>query len=100
MPYQTRYSHDSTDQQIRQKFLGAKFGKYVTCDHCGSDRVYQNKDKNVPRCRNCWSSFSLTGHTHIANAKLDLRFWYEVIWSFVIGHSANKAYKLLGTKRH
>lgn len=81
--------------------MGAKYDKYVRCDHCGSDRVYiQDKSRNVYRCRRCWKSFSLTTNTYLRHSRLSLRFWYEIIWCFVLGHSANKAHKLLGTSRH
>lgn len=101
MFYKKEYSKNLTSQEIRQKFLIAKYNKDVTCDHCGSDQVYiQNEDKNTWRCKNCWKFFSLTNCTFIENTKLSLRFWYEVICCFVVGHSANKAHGILETAYH
>lgn len=95
------YSGDLTLQEIRRIFLGKKYPGSVRCEHCNSDRVYiQDKGRNVYRCRRCWRSFSLTGNTYLDHSRLSLRFWYEIIWCFVLGHSANKAHKLLGTSRH
>jgi transposase-like protein len=100
MPYKTIYSSDLTTEKIRLKFLSAKYDRN-RCDFCNSVNVYYiNDEKTKFRCRDCWRTFSLSSHTYLENTKLDLRFWYEVIWCFVIGHSANKAHKLLGTKRH
>lgn len=101
MFYKKVYSKDLTTQEIRQKFLIAKYNKDVTCDHCGSDQVYiQNEDKNIWRCKSCWKFFSLTNYTFLENTKLPLRFWYEVIWCFVSGHSAKKAHEILETAHH
>jgi transposase len=81
--------------------LEAKYGKYVRCDYCNSDRIYIHyKGKNVYRCRRCWGIFSLTSNTYVHRSRSSLRFWYEILWCFVLSHSANKAHKLLGTTRH
>ena len=101
MRYKKVYSKDLTSQEIRQKYLIAKYDEDVICDHCGSDQVYiQNEDKNTWRCKSCWKFFSLTSYTFLENTKLPLRFWYEVICCFVSGHSANKAHEILETAHH
>lgn len=99
MVYKTTYSSDLSSQEIYSIFLGAKYRHYIHCDWCRSDRAYKT-DSMVWRCRSCWKYFSLTSRTYLENTRLDLRYWYEVTWHFVIMHSAHQASKLLKDKDH
>lgn len=103
MHYRKLYSADKTSQELKQIFLGAKYGDYVRCDHCNSDRVKLDGSGTVKtrwRCKNCWKRFSLTSNTFMHGTRKPLRFWYEVIWCFVLNMSAHKSHRLLQIQHH
>lgn len=41
---------------------------------------------------------AITTGTWLNKTKYSFRFWYEIAWCFVLGHSAHKAYRLLEAK--
>ncbi|MCF7876113.1 hypothetical protein K9M06_03570 [Candidatus Bipolaricaulota bacterium] len=100
MKFEPVYSARFTNEYIRKLFFEAKYGK-VKCDFCDSENVYfVDEDRIKLRCRDCWKRSSLTHGTYLENTKLSLRFWYEAIWSFVLGHSTAKTKKLLKANNH
>lgn len=100
MEYEPVYSERFSDSWIRDLFFGAKYSE-KRCDFCDSSNVYfVDDEKKRLRCRNCWKRSSLTHGTYLENTKLGLRFWYEVIWSFVLDHTTAKTRKLLRTNNH
>ncbi len=100
MQYEPVYSERFSDSWIRDLFFSAKYGE-KKCDFCDSKDVYfVDEDQKRLRCRDCWKRSSLTHETYLENTKLSLRFWYEVIWSFVLDHTASKTAKLLRTNNH
>ncbi|MGH6851543.1 MAG: IS1595 family transposase [Methylocella sp.] len=50
------------------------------CPHCGHDKVYDLKRKNIYRCAQCKTNFSITVGTIFENSKLPLRVWFGAIW--------------------
>jgi transposase-like protein len=50
------------------------------CPHCGHDKVYALKRKNIYRCAQCRTNFSITVGTIFENTKLPLRIWFGAIW--------------------
>lgn len=50
------------------------------CPHCGHDKVYDLKRKNIYRCAQCRVNFSITVGTIFENTKLPLRIWFGAIW--------------------
>jgi transposase-like protein len=50
------------------------------CPHCGHDKVYTLKRKNIYRCAECRTNFSITVGTIFENTKLPLRVWFGAIW--------------------
>ena len=50
------------------------------CPHCGHDKVYSLKRKNIYRCAQCRTNFSITVGTIFENSKLPLRIWFGAIW--------------------
>jgi transposase len=97
MPINKRCSAGLSDETLRLKFLRAKYDRR-RCDFCGSVNVYYtDSDRHQWRCRDCWKTTSLTRGTALDGTRRSLRFWYEVIWQFVLRHPANKAHQLLGT---
>ena len=100
MEYEPVYSARFSDDWIRELFLSAKYSK-KKCDFCNSSNVYfVDEEKKILRCRACWKRSSLTHGTYLENTKLGLRFWYEVMWSFVLDHTTAKTRKLLRANNH
>jgi len=50
------------------------------CPHCGHDKIYTLKRKNIYRCAQCHTNFSITVGTIFENSKLPLRVWFGAIW--------------------
>jgi transposase-like protein len=50
------------------------------CPHCGHDKIYSLKRKNIYRCAQCKTNFSITVGTIFENTKLPLRVWFGAIW--------------------
>lgn len=100
MKFTPVYSARYGDQFIRDLFFEKKYPQ-KRCDFCNSSNVYFVDEENTKlRCRDCWKRSSLTHNTYLESTKLSLRFWYEVIWSFVLDHPSSKAKKLLNTSNH
>jgi len=100
MEFEPVYSARFTDEHIRNLFFEAKY-EVERCDFCNSRNVYFiDEDKKRLRCKDCWKRSSLTHNTYLESTKLSLRFWYEVIWSFVLDHSTAKTRKLLQANNH
>ncbi len=100
MEFEPVYSARFTDEEIRNLFFEAKYEE-ESCDFCDSKNVYfVDEDRKRLRCKNCWKRSSLTHNTYLESTKLSLRFWYEVIWSFVLDHSTAKTRKLLKANNH
>jgi transposase-like protein len=55
-----------------------KHGEF--CPHCGHDKVYTLKRKNIYRCAECRTNFSITVGTIFENSKLPLKVWFGAIW--------------------
>jgi len=100
MEYEPVYSARFSDGWIRELFFNAKYSK-KKCDFCDSSNVYfVDEEKKRLRCRDCWKRSSITHETYLENTKLGLRFWYEVMWSFVLDHTTAKTRKLLRANNH
>jgi len=82
---------------MRLIFCRAKFNNRISCSNCGSYRIVCHSYRQF-RCQNCWTKQSITTATWINKTKYSLRFWYEITWCFVLGHSAHKAHHLLQTR--
>lgn len=95
MKFEPVYTAKFTDERIRDEFFRAKY-REKHCDFCDSKDVYfVDEEAKSLRCRDCWKRSSLTHGTYLESTKLSLRFWYEVIWSFLLDHSTAKTRKLL-----
>jgi len=100
MEYEPVYSERFSDSWIRDLFFKAKYDE-KKCDFCDSSDVYfVDEEQKRLRCRDCWKRSSLTHGTYLENTKLGLRFWYEVMWSFVLDHTTAKTQNLLRTNNH
>lgn len=94
MTFRPIYSAKLNNNQLRQIFVCGKGLNNISCNKCKSDNLLWLSERKY-RCRSCWNISSLTSNTALENSKLSLRIWYELTWCFVLGHSANKASKLI-----
>lgn len=100
MKFKSVYSARYEDRVIRDFFFEKKYPQ-KQCDFCNSSNVYfVDEEKTKLRCKDCWKRSSLTHSTYLESTKLSLRFWYEVIWSFVLDHPSSKTKKLLRASNH
>lgn len=88
------YSSNLSDQHIRKIFVEKRYDKKLSCNKCKKDRLVWLSERKF-RCKNCWKKGSLTTGTFLEKSKLSLRKWHELIWCFVLAHSAHKASRLL-----
>jgi transposase len=95
MAFRIVYSNQTTDNNLRKLFSKKLDNKKISCRKCNKDKLSWISDTRY-RCKNCWSFGSLTTGTFLERSKISLRLWYELVWCFVLSHSANKAKKLLG----
>src|SRR3989344_2113675 len=95
MAFRKVFSSSLTDKGIRKIFVQTTDGKNISCRKCHSARIIWVGEKRF-RCKKCWSFGSLTAGTFLDGNRLSLRFWYELVWNFVLSHSANKTGKLFG----
>ena len=95
MAFRKVFSSSLTDKGIRKIFVQTTDGKNISCRKCHGARIIWVGEKRF-RCKKCWSFGSLTAGTFLDGNRLSLRFWYELVWNFVLSHSANKTGKLLG----
>ena len=95
MRIQTVYSSQLSDDKIRKLFTECRFGKKITCSKCKSGKLAGFGERSL-RCRNCWRKVSITAGTWADKSRLPIRFWYEMIWCFVLAHSAHKSGRLFG----
>ena len=93
MRVQTVYSSQLTDEKIRKLFTEYRFGKKITCSNCKRGKLVGFGKRGL-RCKSCWHKVSITAKTWIDKSRLPLRFWYEIVWCFVLTHSAHKSGRL------
>ena len=93
-----RFSSHLSNAKIFKFFAQARFPKRAHCISCNSYRVYRRNQ--TFHCRRCWYKFRLTTKTALAQLRLPLRDWYEIINCFALGFSAHKYYQFLGLKHY
>lgn len=73
--------HTFSDNQVAiDHFKAIRWKNGEFCPHCGHDKVYALKRKNIYRCAQCKTNFSITVGTIFENSKLPLRVWFGAIW--------------------
>ena len=87
-----RYSWQFTEGKIRRIFSHEKYGKNKTCKRCKS-RVLHRLNDNRYECSKCYFRFSLKTDTYLKHSRVSLDVWYELLWWFVYGFTANKTAK-------
>ena len=94
MTFRTVFSSTLTDRGIRNIFVKTRYRKSIPCSKCFRKKIVWVSDKRF-RCRKCWSFGSVTKGTWLERSKGSLRFWYELVWNFVLCHAAHKSSKLM-----
>lgn len=95
MVFRTVFSSTLTDKKIHTIFARIRYGKIISCNKCSGKRITWVSEKKF-RCKKCWNFGSVTTGTWLEKSKQPLRFWYELVWNFVLCHAAHKTGKLLG----
>lgn len=87
-----RFSGNFTMSKILRIFGHARFGKKKRCLHCRFRKLYRLADTRL-KCKRCGKKFSITTGTYLANSRLSLDRWYELLWWFNYEFTANKTAK-------
>lgn len=75
-----------TEESVIDYFLKIRYPNGVTCNHCGSIKVYQKTDrKKVFNCADCNNTFSPFKGTIFEKSSTDLRKWMYAIHLFLNG---------------
>jgi len=90
----TVYTSKLNNREILLQFAKCKFGEKIACKKCSWGRLKYWNARSF-RCLKCWSRVAITPDSWLAKSRLPLRFWYEIVWCFVLAHSARKAGRLL-----
>jgi transposase-like protein len=70
----------SDNQVAIDHFRAIRWKNGEFCPHCGHDKVYALKRKNIYRCAQCKTNFSIMVGTIFENSKLPLSVWFGAIW--------------------
>lgn len=73
-----------TEKSVINYFLKIRYPNGVTCNHCGSIKVYQETERQkVFSCNDCHSTFSPFKGTIFEKSSTDLRKWMYAIHLFL-----------------
>ena len=73
-----------TENLVINYYLKIRYPQGVRCNHCGSDKVYQEKKRRkVFSCNDCLSTFSPFKDTIFEKSSTDLRKWMYAIHLFL-----------------
>jgi len=75
-----------TEESVIDYYIKVRYPNGVRCNHCGSDKVYQEKRRRkVFSCNDCKSTFSPFTGTIFEKSSTDLRKWMYAIHLFLNG---------------
>ena len=84
-----------TEEKVIQYFLKIRYPDGVSCNHCGSTKVYQEKKRQkVFGCNDCVNCFSPFKNTIFEKSSTDLRKWMYAIHLFLNGKKGISAMQL------
>lgn len=84
-----------TEKAIVEHFLSIRYPNGVTCNHCGSVKVYHsNTHLKIFRCNDCVNNFSPFKDTIFEKSSTDLRKWFYAIHLFLNGKKGISAMQL------
>lgn len=90
-----RFSDHLTVSKILRIFGHAKFAKKKRCFFCRFRQLYRLSDGRF-KCARCGRRFSLATNTYLANSRLSLDEWYELLWWFAYEFTAHKTARETG----
>lgn len=91
--FQTKFP---TEEAVIQNFIQVRYGSRVACNHCGSIKVHQKKDrKRIFHCADCLNTFSVFKGTIFEKSDTDLRKWMYAIHLFLNGKKGISGYQLM-----
>jgi transposase-like protein len=61
-------------------FKAIRWAGGICCPYCDHDKAYELSRKNIYRCAECRTNFSVTVGTIFEDTKLPLRIWFGAIW--------------------
>lgn len=83
LEFQTKFP---TEQAIINYFINIRYNGKVTCNHCGSEKVYhRSNEPKVYTCMGCHNSFSIFKGTIFEKSSTDLTKWMYAIQLFLNG---------------
>jgi len=75
-----------TEESLIKHYLAVRYQTGVTCNHCESPKVYQERSRSkVFSCNDCKSTFSPFKGTIFEKSSTDLRKWIFAIHLFLNG---------------
>jgi transposase-like protein len=84
-----------TEKAVVNYFLKIRYPNGLTCNHCGSPKVYGRKDNlKLFDCGNCHNTFSPFKDTIFEKSCTDLRKWVYAIHIFLNGKKGISGYQL------
>jgi len=84
-----------SEDSIIKHYLSIRYPNGVTCNHCGSIKVYQEKKRRkVFSCNDCKSTFSPFKDTIFEKSATDLRKWFYAIHLFLNAKKGISGYQL------
>lgn len=84
-----------TEKAVINHFITIRYGKEMSCNHCGSVKVYpRHQYPKVFICNDCNNSFSIFKDTIFENSYTDLRKWMYAIHMFLNGKKGISGYQL------
>jgi transposase-like protein len=85
-----------TEEDIISYYINIRYKGKITCNHCGSDKVYQRIDRpKVFQCANCRNDFSVFKDTIFEKSSTDLRKWFYAIHLFLNGKKGISGLQLM-----
>ena len=73
----------STEKAIVNHFLTIRYPNGVTCNHCGSIKVWHRSEIKLFNCGDCRNTFSPFKDTIFEKSSTDLRKWFYAIHLFL-----------------
>jgi transposase-like protein len=75
-----------TEKSVIKHFISVRYPNGITCNHCGSKKVYQETERLKSfHCNDCRNNFSPFKDTIFEKSSTDLRKWMYAIHMFLNG---------------
>lgn len=95
MNFITFMSTYSTESKIIDHYKTIRYGSQITCNHCGSEKVYPTHQEKFYQCNSCNNTFSIFKGTIFEKSDTDLRKWFYAIHLFLNSKKGISGYQLM-----